>query len=49
AGADVSKAMLAEQMYLDIRVKLNEAFKQNWENADYDKIIEYLQNIQERL
>lgn len=48
-AADISKAMLAEQMYLEVRVRLNEIFEKNWEKADYDKIIDYLHRIKEKL
>jgi len=45
SGADMNKAMIAEQMYLDLRLKMNRIFKEYWDKADYDKIIDYINNI----
>lgn len=45
AGIDKNKALVAEQMYLDLRLKMNRAFAEYWDKADYDKIIDLLDNI----
>lgn len=42
---ELSDAVKAEQMYLQISLKLNEMFRQNWAQGNYEKIIEAMQNI----
>ena len=49
ASKTVSKAVLAEQIYLDLRTKINEVFMENWDKADYDKIIKYFKDLQTKL
>jgi metallo-beta-lactamase family protein len=48
-GADTNKAMIAEQMYLDLRLKINRIFSENWDKADYDKIIDSMNKISSAL
>ncbi|HBQ26578.1 MAG TPA: MBL fold hydrolase [Syntrophomonas sp.] len=43
--AELSEAFKAEQMYLEVSLKLNEIFRENWGRGNYDKIIEAMQNI----
>ena len=47
--ADLNKAMQAEELYLNLRIKLNRFFKENWDKSDYDKIIEQLDNINTKI
>lgn len=42
---DLEQAMLAEQMYLEMRLKLHKMFKENWDGKDYRRIIENLKRI----
>lgn len=44
-GDSVNKALEAEQMYLDLRLKLHNLFQENWSANDYDKLIEKLKKI----
>lgn len=46
---DLSKAMRAEQMYLDYRLKLQKNFSEEWENKNYDKIIELLSDLNAKI
>jgi metallo-beta-lactamase family protein len=48
-GDEISKALLAEQMYLELRSKLNELFKQNWTANNYDELIEKMEKISSAL
>lgn len=48
-GDDISKALIAEQMYLELRSKLNELFKQNWTANNYDELIEKMKKISSAL
>lgn len=41
----LSEALQAEEMYLKVRLKLNEMFQQHWQRGDYQSIIEYLSKI----
>jgi len=45
ADYQLNKALQAEKMYLDVCGKLHEIYSHNWNNANYDEIIEYLQKI----
>jgi metallo-beta-lactamase family protein len=42
---ELSDAVQAEQMYLQVSLKLNEMFRENWTRGNYEKIIESMQNI----
>lgn len=44
-SGDMEKAMIAEQMYLETRLKLHQMFKDNWSRGEYDKIICELKKI----
>lgn len=44
-GDDISKAILAEQMYLDLRLKLHNIFKENWAANKYDDLIDHMKKI----
>lgn len=48
-GDEISKALIAEKMYLDLRSKLNELFKQNWTAENYDELIEKMEKISSAL
>lgn len=48
-GDEISKALLAEQMYLDLRLKLHEIFKENWSSNKYDELIEQMKKVEEIL
>ncbi len=48
-GDDVDKAILAEQMYLELRLKLHEMFKNNWRKKDYNHIIQNIKRIDANL
>jgi len=41
----LSEALQAEEMYLKVRLKLNEMFQEHWQRGDYQSIIEYLSRI----
>ncbi len=41
----LAEALQAEEMYLKVRLKLNELFQEHWEKGDYQRIIEYLNKI----
>jgi len=41
----LAEALQAEEMYLKVRLKLNEMFQQHWEKGDYQTIIDYLNKI----
>jgi len=41
----LSEAVKAEQMYLQVSLKLNDMFRENWTRGNYTKIIEAMQNI----
>ncbi len=43
--AELSEAFKAEQLYLEVSLKLNEMFRENWARGNYDKIIEAMYNI----
>ncbi|MEN6350098.1 MAG: MBL fold metallo-hydrolase [Syntrophomonas sp.] len=45
SGRDIDKALQAEQMYLDTVAKLHSMFKENWSQANYDKIIDDLKKL----
>ena len=42
---EISDAIRAEQMYLQLSLQLNEMFRENWAKGNYAKIIEAMQNI----
>lgn len=42
---NLSQALQAEKMYLQLRLKMNDLFRENWEKKDYQKIIEYLRQV----
>lgn len=44
-GDQISKALLAEQMYLELRIKLNDLFKEKWLANNYDEIIDKMKKI----
>jgi len=44
-GEDVSKALLAEEMYLKLRLKLHDLFRNRWSAAEYDQVLEELKKI----
>lgn len=48
-GDDISKALLAEQMYLELRTSLHNLFKEKWTANDYDALIEKMKKIQAAL
>lgn len=45
-GDEISKALLAEQMYLELRTSLHNLFKEKWLANDYDELIEKMKKIQ---
>lgn len=45
SGQEVLKAIEAEKLYLELRLKMHNLFKENWESENYDKIIEELKKI----
>ncbi|WP_276624121.1 MBL fold metallo-hydrolase RNA specificity domain-containing protein [Syntrophomonas wolfei] len=45
SSRELSEAVKAEQMYLQVSLKLNEMFRENWTRGNYAKIIEAMQNI----
>lgn len=48
-GTDATKAMQAEQAYLEFRLLANQFFQQNWDAKDYDQIISNLQTAKNLL
>lgn len=44
-GDEISKALLAEQMYLELRSKLNDLFKEKWSANNYDELIDKMKKI----
>ncbi len=48
-GDEMDKAMIAEEMYLDLRLKLHTMFKENWSKADFDKIIQELKRLEKNI
>jgi metallo-beta-lactamase family protein len=44
-GENADKAILAEKLYLDLRLKLHEMFKNNWSDENYDKIIQNIKRL----
>jgi metallo-beta-lactamase family protein len=45
SSTDISRAVQAEQMYLQLCLKMNDMFRENWSRGNYDKIIESLQKV----
>ena len=45
SSTELSEAVKAEQMYLQVSLKLNDMFRENWARGNYDKIIEAMHNI----
>jgi metallo-beta-lactamase family protein len=45
SGADISQVVQAEQMYLQVCLKLNDMFRENLTRGNYDKIIESLEKV----
>lgn len=45
SSTDISQAVQAEQMYLQLCLKMNDMFRENWSRGNYDKIIESLQKV----
>ena len=48
-GDEISKALLAEQMYLELRTNLHNLFKEKWTANDYDALIEKMKKVQAAL
>jgi len=48
-GDEISKALLAEQMYLELRTTLHNLFKENWQDNNYDELIEKMKKVQNAL
>lgn len=48
-GEGVDKALIAEEMYLDLRMKLHNMFKENWNKSDYEKIIRELKRLEKNI
>lgn len=44
----LEKALQAEKMYLDLRMKLHNKFMQQWNTKDYDKIIESIKLLESK-
>lgn len=45
SSPEISQAIQAEQMYLQVSLQLNEMFRENWARGNYEKIIEAMQNV----
>lgn len=48
-GDEMDKAMIAEEMYLDLRLKLHNMFKEHWSKSDFDKIIQELKRLEKNI
>ncbi len=48
-GSDIDKAFVAEEMYLELRMKLHNMFKENWSKSDFDSIINNLQILDKNI
>lgn len=48
-GDNMSKAMIAEEMYLDLRLRLHNMFKEHWNKAEFDKIIQELKRLEKNI
>ncbi|MGR6835784.1 MBL fold metallo-hydrolase RNA specificity domain-containing protein [Syntrophomonas erecta] len=44
-GDNMSKALLAEQMYLQLRLKVNDMFREKWVASEYDQIIDKITQV----
>lgn len=48
-GDEISKALLAEQMYLELRSTLHNLFKDNWTANNYDELIDKMKKVKAAL
>ncbi len=48
-GDNLDKAIIAEEMYLDLRLKLHNMFKDNWSKSDFDAIISNLDKLDKNI
>lgn len=46
---NMEQAMLAEEMYLNFRLRLHTMFKDYWKNCEFDKIIQELKKIEQNI
>ncbi|MGI6413707.1 MAG: MBL fold metallo-hydrolase RNA specificity domain-containing protein [Syntrophomonadaceae bacterium] len=46
---NLSKALKAEKMYLNLRLKLHNLFEEKWQQENYDEIIEYIRLINSKI
>ncbi|HBQ85334.1 MAG TPA: hypothetical protein DD811_02475 [Syntrophomonas sp.] len=45
----LEKALRAEKMYLDLTMRLNNYFREQWNTKDYDKLIESIKLLESKL
>ncbi|NLB87952.1 MAG: MBL fold metallo-hydrolase, partial [Syntrophomonadaceae bacterium] len=48
-GENMDKAMIAEEMYLDLRLKLHNMFKEYWQRSEFDKIIQEIKRLEKNI
>lgn len=46
---NMNKAMMAEEMYLDLRLKMHNMFKEDWRKSDFDSIILKLKRFERNI
>ena len=44
-GEAVPQALYAEQLYLNLRLKLNQMFQESWDKGEYNQMVEHLRQI----
>ena len=44
-GEAIPQALYAEQMYLNLRLKLNQMFQESWDKGEYEQMVKHLQRI----